>query len=397
MKILMALEKSFPPDERVENEIDILAAEKDTRLTLLCYSSPGKQNLENKGPLTIKRFPLPKLIYKLSALALRLPFYFNFWEKQIRKALKEEKFDVLHVHDLPLLKVSVKLAREFNIPLVSDLHENRPEIMKMYKHVNSFPGKYLISVKQWENYQKEFTPKADRIILVTQEAKDYYVSNFKIPAEKITLLPNYVVLNRIKNISPKGEVPSEIKDKFTLVYFGDTGIRRGIFTIIEAAQKLRNQPEYHFLILGDSKEQTIIENIVKEEKLTNITLTGWISLAEAITYIRNSRAGLCPFLRNLHHDTTYANKMFQYMTFGKPVIVSDCTAQANVVYAEECGLVFEAGNSDALVSSILKINNNDLYARFQQNAEKCVLQKYNWELSGKNLTELYKNIEASNI
>lgn len=391
MKVLMALERSFPPDERVENEINILT-ENNIQITLLCYSSKGKPDIETTGNLTIIRFPMPKLIYKFSAIALRVPFYFNFWEKQLRKILIKEKFNALHIHDLPLIKVGYKLSKEFKTSLISDLHENRPEIMKMYKHVNSFPGKFLISIKQWQNYQKKYAPLADKLILVTNEAKDYYVSNFKIPQEKIAVLPNYVVLNRLKNIPVDNDIPEWIKEKFTLVYFGDTGIRRGILTIIEAAKKLRSNPEYHFLILGDSKEQSVINKIIADEKLTNITLTGWIPLAKAINYIKHSKVGLCPFLRNIHHDTTYANKMFQYMTFGKPVIASDCTAQANVIKHENCGLVFEAGNSEQLLNCILKINNQEVYNQFQQNAERSVLQKYNWEISGKELVKAYSNL-----
>ena len=80
------------------------------------------------------------------------------------------------------------------------------------------------------------------------------------------------------------------------------------------------------------------------------------------------------------------------MTFGKPVIASDCTAQANVINLENCGLVFEAGNSEQLLNCILKINNQEIYNQFQQNAERSVMQKYNWEISGKELVKAYSNL-----
>ena len=45
---------------------------------------------------------------------------------------------------------------------------------------------------------------------------------------------------------------------------------------------------------------------------------------------------ISPLLRNLHHDTTYANKIFQYMALAKPLLVSDATAQKNIIL--EAGL-----------------------------------------------------------
>ena len=42
------------------------------------------------------------------------------------------------------------------LPVTLDLHENRPEIMKFYKHVNSFLGKLLISPKKWKIAEEKY-------------------------------------------------------------------------------------------------------------------------------------------------------------------------------------------------------------------------------------------------
>ena len=84
------------------------------------------------------------------------------------------------------------------------------------------------------------------------------------------------------------------------------------------------------------------------------------------------------------------------MALGKPVIVSDCTAQANFVIKETCGLVFEAGNSSELSNQIIKLTEQPEYDRLSVNARTCVYDKYNWEITGSRLIDLYTNLKRKN-
>jgi glycosyltransferase involved in cell wall biosynthesis len=391
MNILMVLENPYPPDERVENEINILT-KNGFKIVLVCTTKERKIDVEEKENLTIYRIPISWFIYKSGAVALILPFYFHFWYRHLLKIIKQSHFDAIHIHDLPLVKVGLKLSKEFNLQIISDYHENRPEIMKMYRHTQTFPGKYLISIKGWGRYQLKYTRKVDHLILVTDEAREYYINNYGVDPHKITVLPNYISLGRFSTFDQAVDSESESDNIFTVVYFGDTGLRRGTLTILEAAEILKNR-NIRFLIIGTSREQDYLQRIANEKNLENVSFMGWIPVGEAIKLINNSSAGLCPFLRNVHHDTTYANKMFQYMAAGKPVIVSSCTAQANFVIRENCGLVFVAGNPSDLSNQIIKLTDQHEYYRLSKNARSCVYDKYNWETSGSKLIELYSDLK----
>jgi len=388
----MVLETPFPPDERVENEILVLIKE-GFRVTLVCTAKERKGNItiEEKENLTIYRIPVSKFIYKSGAIALIVPFYFSFWYRNLNRIINKVKPDAIHIHDLPLVKTGIRLSRKHKIPVVADYHENRPEIMKMYHHVQTFPGKYLISIKGWHNYQIKQTPNVDRLILVTEEAKEYYANYYGINAGKITVLPNYISTERFKTYDLTNETASGNERSFTVVYFGETGLRRGTMTILESAKLLREK-NIKFIIIGNSREQSLLEKTVKNLELNNVTLTGKLPVPEAMKIISSSDVGLCPFLRNIHHDTTYANKMFQYMALGKPVIVSDCTAQVNVVTLENCGMVFSSGDASDLSEKILSLSDKSTYEVLSKNAKSCIYSKYNWETSGVRLTDLYNGL-----
>ncbi|MBE9491613.1 MAG: glycosyltransferase, partial [Bacteroidetes bacterium] len=155
--------------------------------------------------------------------------------------------------------------------------------------------------------------------------------------------------------------------------------------------------QYHFVIIGESREQAYLQQLVAENNLTNVELTGYIPFEKAASYIMASKIGLCPFLRNLHHDTTYSNKMFQYMAYGKAVIASDCSAQANIVRKEECGLIFEAGNAADLAKQILKLNDKQLLDKYGKIGLDTVNRKYNTKVGHQELIRLYQSLNNNHF
>ena len=391
MKILMILESNFPPDVRVEKEIASLSSA-GHQIILACSSPRCEDEQITWNSTKIIKKKMPKLIYKSSVAALKFPFYFSYWKKYLTSIFAENNFDAIHLHDLPLAKVAKELSLKYKIPFVLDLHENRPEIMKLYHHVKTFPGNVIISIKRWQQYQKKYANMADELILVTNEAKEDYLNKYNLNPQKVTVVPNFVDLDTLNAISLDNSIIKNYHDKYVVVYFGDTGLRRGTSTIIQAANLLKEFKEIHFLIIGNSREDEYLKREKKESDLSNVELTGWVPFEKAASYIKVAQIGLCPFLRNTHHDTTFANKMFQYMALGKPVIVSDCISQKNLINNEDCGLVFTAGNADDLAKKILDMKRSPKYNEWSKNSTNAVLNKYNWQNAAQKLIKVYENL-----
>ena len=52
--------------------------------------------------------------------------------------------------------------------------------MKFYKHVNSFFGKVLINVKRWKKAEEKYVSTAEKVIVVTNQAKREIIERCKI-------------------------------------------------------------------------------------------------------------------------------------------------------------------------------------------------------------------------
>lgn len=389
----MILDESFPPDPRVENEANLLL-KAGYKIKLFCLGKKTEQVMYNG--IEVHRYKASNFVMdKLSALAYTFPFYRFFLQKRLSHFFKNNSIDALHVHDIRVAEAVFRVNKKYSYFLTLDMHENRPEIMKLYKFVKSFPGNVLINLNKWKKKEEKFVRLADRLVVVTDEAKKDLVERVGVEESKIISLPNTPLKSFYRDYSIDNDIISRYKDSFNLLYIGETGLRRGIKNAIEAVAILKNDiPNIKLILVGKSKDDDFCKAIAKGLGIEDcIDYQGWQDPSSFPSYISASHIGISPLIRNKHHDTTYANKIFQYMAFAKPIIVSDCPAQANVAIDYKVGLVHKAADSNSLAKSVLDLyTNNELFKEMQSNASMLIENKFNWEETGVALTELYREI-----
>ena len=155
MKIGMILDAKFPPDPRVENEaVSLINAGHEVFIFCLKYSDEKGSEIING--IQVKRYSSNKMEYKLSALAYTIPLYSLLMKIKIECFILETKIDVLHIHDMRIAQAVFNANKKYKLPVVLDLHDNVPEVMKLYPHLQKFPGKYIISPKKWKIKEREF-------------------------------------------------------------------------------------------------------------------------------------------------------------------------------------------------------------------------------------------------
>ena len=393
MKIGMILDSTFPPDPRVENEaLTLIAAGHEVHLFCFSFLKDFKSREIIKG-IQVYRYYCNQLTYKLSALAYTLPFYHRRLIKPIQKFVLETDINVIHIHDLQIARAVFNI--ESSKRIVLDLHENRPEIMKYYSHVNSFFGKLLIYPSRWKKLEYHYISRCYKLIVVTDSAKRYYVSEVHVEPEKIVVVPNTIRQKFYENVIFDAAITSKYNNTFNLLYLGDTGIRRGTKELVQAIHIVKDTiPNVKLIIVGKSREDEILRHEVDALKLNEyVELTGWQNFETFQSYLKVSKIGFSPLHRNIHHDTTFANKIFQYMSFGLPVVASDSTAQKEVIEEYNCGLIHKAGNVQEIADCIIKLyQDENLIQELGENGLKGIQEKYNWESTSRELINLYATL-----
>lgn len=389
MHVAMILDDAFPPDLRVEREAQaLIEAGHEVILVNLHPDAVSSQRYNHNG-VSVASIALGPFWRKMSALAYTLPFYHWHVALQIRRALKGESVDVMHVHDLKVAR-GAWWARPAGCRWLLDLHENRPEIMQHYRHVKSGIGRWLIRPGRWARFERKFIRKADAVVVVTEEAAEWYVGNGTVPRQPFIVVPNYSP----RSFCPSPEVKATGSGPKRLLYIGDTGERRGLGSAIAAMDILRDELELELHVLGTGSFQSHHEEDIRARGLEDrVYLHGWVHPTEFAAHLDRAHVGICPIHRNPHHDTTYANKIFQYMSFGLPLLVSDCPAQVRVVQQFDCGRVHKAEDAEDMAREISwMFTDAKRYQAWSKNALSAVAAECNWETAAEQFTKRYASI-----
>ena len=386
MRILMVLDHEFPPDIRVENEIEALV-EQGHEVHVACFTMKNKTAIDEFKGAIIHRKPIGKLIHKSSVGCLKFPFYFNFWRSFLNKLFAEYTFEAIHVHDLPLARVGWEFAKKHNTTLTLDLHENWPALLRVATHTKSLAGKFLSNNKQWTNYELKYCQLADHVVVVVDEAKER-LSSSGIKPNKIAIVSNTLNLQHF-------EVPTTTPDPgfITLIYAGGITKHRGLQYVIKSIKYLDElkQP-LRIWILGTGSYIDELKTIANKEGVEDkIFFMGWKDYKEMQTYFGKSDYCIIPHLKNDHTDSTIPHKIFQYMYAGKPMLSSNCKPLERIFNDTKCGLTYQFDDPEDLAIKLKELIASDWYAsnEFVIENKKNVVEHYNWKIDAQKLNQIY--------
>lgn len=390
MKLLMVLESDFPPDTRVENEISALS-QAGHQIHIACYSHKKKFILPDNLPYTIHKTYISPLIYKSSVGALKSGMYFNFWRRFLSKLFREQAFDAIHIHDLPLARVGHGVARQHGIPFILDLHENWPILLSLSTHTKTLAGRLLSSEKQWKAYEKKSILQADQVVVVVEEAKERITGLGADPSRV------HVVSNTI-NLEHFDFPPQERNQNYTtLVYGGGINYHRGLQTVIQSLPYLAGKiPDIRVWIIGPGSYtgnlQSLAQNLGVEKY---IEFFGWMPRPELLQKISQAHIALIPHIKSGHTDSTIPHKLFQYMYAGIPILTSNCSPLERIVNETHTGISFRSEDPKSFSESLLKLlGDKSFLKQMPENGKKWVENKYNWNRDAERLVNLYAGLSG---
>ena len=352
-RILMITDGQYSDRIRVSNEARALV-EAGQEVHVHALDSWCNPRSFEKDGVQITEHRLPKWCHWARVLNAEWPFYSWAVSRVLGPVLSAVSPDVIHVHNLYVWP-GARRAKSHTpqAKWVLDIAENLPEIMLEYDHVKRGLGRVVIRPSAWAALQKRALQEADHVVLVTQVAVDDYVARLGLDRSKVLSCDNVPWDDHIGTDGLDG-LRERFEGAFVLFYFGDTSRRRGTDLAMAAMPEvIQHVPNAQLVIVGKNNREDVFLAELREDSPAKdrIHLEGFQPMSKLGAYLAVANVGLSPLVRNVHHDTTHANKLFQFMHGGVPLIVSDCTAQATLVTSTSTGLVHPAGGHPRLGSS----------------------------------------------
>ncbi len=323
------------------------------KFTVVVLASENKEiNLSDK----VKVYSIKKSFCKI--------YNFLRLKKQANKILKSEEYHIITAQDTYFIGwLAVKLAKKFKIELEVQVHG-----FEKFYGIRKFLAKKVLK-------------NADSIRVVSQRLRRKLIDEFKINADKITVVPIYVerTTHNIQRITRND-------DKFIILTVGRLVLVKNIEMQIEAMAKVINKNlNVELWIVGDGPERKKIEVRSKELELENsIKFLGWQDNLEK--YYNQVDC----FLLTSNAEG-WGMAVVEAASYELPIIMTDVGLASEVIKNGESGIVIPIGNQKALENAMIKIiEDEDLRKKLGENAKEVVkklptkeetleLMKKSWE------------------
>lgn len=398
MNIGMILNAPFPADIRVSKEAQSLI-KAGYHVHLLCTNKGNQATEETVESIHVHRVNGLAKHYQIGIWDVinAINFVHPIFYFKLKTFIKKYQIDVLHVHDLPLAKTAITVGKKHQIPVFTDFHENFPEALSVWFEWKKNPlirlkNKMFFGYRRWERYERYTARRSDHIIAVVEEMKERLVAKHRVAAEKITVVTNSEYRN-FKDGEILPNIYKEDAEKFIIAYTGNVGPHRGVDTVIEAMQYLKELP-IQFAIVGRTNaavQQKLEDLIVSLEVQHQVKLYGYQPFNSFLSFMSQADVNIIPHHSNPHTDNTIPHKLFQCMQVKRPLLVSSSAPIKRVVEETSAGLVFEAGNPQDLALKIRNLYEDEaLRLSLAQNGYLATQEgNYYWGHTEKALLNLY--------
>jgi succinoglycan biosynthesis protein ExoL len=232
----------------------------------------------------------------------------------------------------------------------------------------------------WIRLQKNFIRKIESLILTSQKHYDEFFSNY-IESKKVLVIPNINDPNLFKDIRI-----GKIRNKeLTVGFIGNIRYTEEIIKFINIVNRLDN---VKFKIYGGGYEFRNIENFIDEKKIFYYGTYNYeldikkIYESFDVTYI------IYPS-ESINAKMAVANKYYESLICGKPMIVSNGTYLSELVEKYKTGYAISIDDSENIKKVLAYFNNNKIYDELVNNCVKTS-KGLNPLKSRKKLSNLYK-------
>ncbi|EOP77528.1 hypothetical protein KOW_03224 [Bacillus cereus VDM006] len=288
----------------------------------------------------------------------RLWGYFSFTVSSLTAILfRVKSHDIVIVTSPPLfVGVTGIFTKWFKrIPMIFEVRDLWPESAIDTGVLKSKP-----LIKMAFFVEKMSYKFANKINVLTPAFRNVLIEKKHISPDKITFIPNGADLD----IFEPGEKDNWVREKYSLqnkfvvTYMGAHGLANNLDSLLNLAKACEEYEDIAFLLVGDGMEKARLKKRVKSERLQNVIFID--SQPKAVIPDFCNASDICTaVLKKVDtFKTVYPNKVFDYMSCAKPILLGIDGAARELVEESGCGVYVDPEDIIQFKEKILEFYHN---------------------------------------
>jgi glycosyltransferase involved in cell wall biosynthesis len=226
--------------------------------------------------------------------------------------------------------------------------------------------------------QMEEALLADYLLCPSNHVANSFIQ-YGIPKEKCKIIPYGANIRQFKPVARE-------RDKFTILFVGTVGVRKGLFYLFQALEELHDKFDFECIIIGG------LEDAFKPvfEKYRHLfEYLPHVPHHDLVNYYNRASVFVFPSI-----DEGMALVQLEALACGVPVICTPNSGGDSVIEEGEEGYVVPIRNHEMIVERLkVLLENPALVKMMSQKARQKALQ-CSWETYGNHLVKFIENISA---
>ena len=239
---------------------------------------------------------------------------------------------------------------------------------------------------------EDFAYKNSHFIISNLQGLQKHIKSRVKVKKKFTWIPNgFWLKEKNSNTKISNKIIFSIKSqKFSICYTGTLGEVNSLDTLIDAMALIKEKNQIHLNIFGEGRLEGILKNKVKALGLKNIHFWGKIKKSQIESALKTSDACvLCWKKSDLYKYGVAANKLYDYLSSGRPIIQS-YSGSYDIIKKFKAGMTVPAENSLLLSKTIVKLYSMSKLNRRKigENSRKAAIDNFEYSKIAKKLNEI---------
>ena len=305
----------------------------------------------------------------------------RFFKNNIKILLKalRQKSDIYHFHDPDFLIYGLILKVFSGKKVIYDVHEEYSLDILKKTYIRPLLIRKFIAVT-FNFIEKSISTIFDGIVCATPKISSNFIKYNK----------NSITVNNYPNINETLKYDLNSPRNGNICYIGAISRERGIYELLDALYLL---PKNIYLDLCGWFPEEDISSLKKHPAWQRVNFHGKLNRQEVNEVLIKSSIGIC----TLHPTPAYLNslpiKMFEYMAFGLPVVVSNFPYWIEIIDKARCGTAADPLDSGDIAKKIsLILESKEIYSNYSKNGISSVRNKFNWNFEARKLITFYERL-----
>jgi glycosyltransferase involved in cell wall biosynthesis len=189
-----------------------------------------------------------------------------------------------------------------------------------------------------------------------------------------------------------------LTDKFVLQYAGNMGPLHGIEDLLEAARRLSAvAPDVHFLFIGSGGKKRWLEEAVRKERLSNVTMLAPRPRTDQRLFLNACDVAITAFVPGMF-GAGVPSRLYNILATGKPIVAAvDAQSElALVVKEEQAGWIVEPGDVAGFVAAVLEARGDRArLVAMGARARAAAAGRYSYAVVMRGYRDLFASVFAS--